>query len=362
LFYLGSGPVKGFAVTFALGIATTVFTAFTFTRWMVSFWLRRSKPKELPKGVLNLIPSGTKIPFMGIRNYTFIFSILTSIAALGLFAAYSVNYGIEFKGGSILEVQSKAEKADVTALRETLAELNVGEVQVQSFGTLKDVLIRVEAQDLGENADQAVVAKIRANLSDDYDFRRVEAIGATVSGELATAGIIGILVSFAAILVYIWIRFEWQYGVGAIIATAHDVVLTIGLFVVTGLEFNLSSIAAILTIVGYSLNDTVVVYDRIRENLRRYKKMPLDTLLDFSINETLSRTTLTALTTLLALGALFVFGGEVIRSFTAAMLFGVIVGTYSSIFVAGPLLILFGLRPTAKNMTQISDTTHAQAG
>ncbi len=361
LFYLGSGPVKGFAVTFALGIATTVFTAFTFTRWMVSFWLRRSKPKELPKGVLNLIPHGTKIPFMGIRNYTFIFSIVTSIAALGLFAAYSVNYGIEFKGGSILEVQSKAAEADVGAIRETLAELNVGEVQVQSFGSPKDVLIRVEAQDLGENTDQAVVTKIRDSLSADYEFRRVEAIGATVSGELATAGILGILVSFAAILVYIWIRFEWQYGVGAIIATAHDVVLTIGLFVVTGLEFNLSSIAAILTIVGYSLNDTVVVYDRIRENLRRYKKMPLDTLIDLSINETLSRTTLTALTTLLALGALFVFGGEVIRSFTAAMLFGVIIGTYSSIFVAGPLLILFGLRPTAKKMAEVPDTTPAKA-
>lgn len=359
LFYLGSGPVKGFAITFALGIAATVFTAFTFTRWMVAYWLRHYKPKELPSGFINLVPYGTKIPFMGIRNYTFIFSILTSIIALGLFSTYSMNYGIEFKGGSILEVQSKAAQADVAALRDTLAELNVGEVQVQSFGSPKDVMIRVEAQDLGENADQAVVAKIRDNLSEDYDFRRVEAIGSTVSGELATAGIIGILVAFVGILIYIWVRFEWQYGVGAIIATAHDVLLTIGFFVITGLEFNLSSIAAILTIVGYSLNDTVVVYDRIRENLRRYKKMPLDTLLDLSINETLSRTTLTALTTLLALGALFVFGGDVIRSFTAAMLFGVIMGTYSSIFVAGPLLILFGLRPVAKNMTQVTDVAPA---
>jgi SecD/SecF fusion protein len=362
LFYLGSGPVKGFAVTFALGIATTVFTAFTFTRWLVSAWLRYQRPKDIPRGLLNLIPHGTKIPFMGIRSFTFTGTIIASIISLGMFATYSMNYGIEFKGGSILEVQSKAATADVSSIREKLADLNVGEVQVQSFGSPKDVLIRVEAQDLGENADQTVVKKIRDELSADYEFRRVEAIGATVSGELATAGIIGVLVSFVGILIYIWIRFEWQYGIGAIIATAHDVVMTIGFFVITGIEFNLSSIAAILTIVGYSLNDTVVVYDRIRENLRRYKKMPLDQLLDLSMNETLSRTTLTALTTLLALGALFIFGGEVIRSFTAAMLFGVVIGTYSSIFIAGPLLILFGLRPTAKNMPASSGDLPASAG
>ncbi len=362
LFYLGSGPVKGFAVTFALGIVTTVFTAFTFTRWLVSAWLRYQKPKDIPRGVLDIIPHDTKIPFMGIRSFTFAATTIATIASLVLFATYSMNYGIEFKGGSILEVQAKADTADVTSIREKLADLNVGEVQVQSFGSPKDVLIRVEAQDLGENADQTVVKKIRDELSTDYDFRRVEAIGATVSGELATAGTIGIIVAFIGILIYIWVRFEWQYAVGAIIATSHDVVMTIGFFVVTGIEFNLSSIAAILTIVGYSLNDTVVVYDRVRENLRRYKKMPLDQLLDLSMNETLSRTTITALTTFLALGAMYVFGGEVIQSFTAAMLFGVLIGTYSSIFVAGPLLILFGLRPTSKNMPASPDNLPAKAG
>ncbi len=362
LFYLGSGPVKGFAVTFALGILTTVFTAFTFTRWLVSAWLRYQKPKDIPRGLLNVIPHGTKFPFMGIRNYTFAATTIATIASIVLFAIYSMNYGIEFKGGSILEVQSKAEVADVSLIREKLDDLNVGEVQVQSFGTPKDVLIRVEAQDLGENADQTAVKKIRDELSNDYDFRRVEAIGATVSGELATAGTIGIIVAFIGILIYIWIRFEWQYAIGAILATAHDVIMTIGFFVVTGIEFNLSSIAAILTIVGYSLNDTVVVYDRVRENLRRYKKMPLDQLLDLSMNETLSRTTITALTTFLALAAMYAFGGEVIQSFTAAMLFGVLIGTYSSIFVAGPLLILFGLRPTAKNMPTTTDNLPASAG
>lgn len=345
LFYLGSGPVKGFAVTLAIGIATTVFTAFTFTRWLVAWWLKRSKPNELPKHVLTLVPDGTKIPFMGIRNWTFVLSSAVSIAALAAFATIDMNYGIDFKGGSLIEVQAKGEKADVAAIREKMAELNLGDVQVQQIGGAKDVLIRVESQGLGEGAEQAAVTQIRDEIGSEYDFRRVEVVGPTVSSELAYAGIIGVLVSLAAILVYVWLRFEWQFGVGAIIATAHDVVMTIGFYVLTGVEFNLSSIAAILTIVGYSLNDTVVVYDRVRENLRRYKKMPLPELLDGAMNQTLSRTTMTSITTILALSALAIFGGDVIRSFTVAMLFGIVVGTYSSIFIAGPLLILFGLRP-----------------
>jgi SecD/SecF fusion protein len=191
------------------------------------------------------------------------------------------------------------------------------------------------------------VVKVRGELEQDYDIRRVETVGPTVSSELATQGTIGVLVAFVLIMVYIWLRFEWQFAVGAIIATVHDIVITVGFFVISGIEFNQSSIAAILTIVGYSLNDTVVVYDRVREELRRYKKLPLPQLLNNAINLTLSRTLMTSLTTLLALGALFVFGGEVIRSFTAAMLFGVVFGTYSSIFIAAPILILFKLRPGA---------------
>jgi SecD/SecF fusion protein len=218
-------------------------------------------------------------------------------------------------------------------------------VQVQTFGTPRDVMIRVESQDLGDSAEQAVVAQVRDELGAEYEFRRVEVVGATVSSELVRNGFIGVGVALLAILAYVWFRFEWQFGLGAIIATGHDIVLTIGLFVVTGMEFNLTSIAAILTIMGYSLNDTVVVYDRVRENLRRFKKMPITELLDLSMNQTLSRTVLTGVTTLLALGALCLFGGEVIRSFTIAMIFGILVGTYSSIFVAGPLLILFKLRP-----------------
>jgi SecD/SecF fusion protein len=207
------------------------------------------------------------------------------------------------------------------------------------------VLIRVQAQGVGENAEQSAATKIRTELEGQYEFRRVEVVGPSVSGELAAAGFIGIALSLISIMVYIWIRFEWQFAIGAILATIHDVVLTVGLFVFTGIEFNLTSIAAILTIVGFSLNDTVVVFDRMRENLRRYKKMPLPLLIDTSINQTLSRTILTAMTTALALLALVIFGGDVLRSFTSAMLFGVVVGTFSSIYMAAPVLILFKLRP-----------------
>ena len=345
LFFLGSGPVKGFAVTLAIGIATTVFTAFTFTRWLVAQWIRVKRPKEIPNGMFRLVPDKTNVPFMRFRNYAFAFSIITSIGALGLFAAKDMNYGIDFRGGSIIEVQAKGDKADVADIRARLGEMELGDVQVQEFGNPKDVLIRVESQALGDSAEQTAVTKVQSALAEDYDFRRVEVVGATVSSELVRNGLLGVGVALLAILAYVWFRFEWQFGLGSIIATAHDVVLTIGLFVITGMEFNLTSIAAILTIMGYSLNDTVVVYDRVRENLRKYKKMNVVELLDLSMNQTLSRTVLTGMTTLFALTALWLFGGEVIRSFVFAMLFGIIVGTYSSIFIAGPLLILFKLRP-----------------
>ena len=354
LFFLGSGPVKGFAVTLAIGIATTVFTAFTLTRWLVAQWIWMKRPKDIPNGLFRLVPDKTSFPFMRLRNYAFAFSIITSIGALALFAIKDMNYGIDFRGGSIIEVQAKGDKADVADIRARLGEMELGDVQVQEFGNPKDVLIRVESQELGDAAEQTAVTKVQAALAEDYDFRRVEVVGATVSSELVRNGLIGVGVALITILAYVWFRFEWQFGLGAIIATGHDIVLTIGLFVISGMEFNLTSIAAILTIMGYSLNDTVVVYDRVRENLRKYKKMPIVELLDLSMNQTLSRTVLTGLTTLFALTALWLFGGEVIRSFVFAMLFGIIVGTYSSIFIAGPLLILFKLRPGGSEGTSES--------
>ncbi|MBX3598633.1 MAG: protein translocase subunit SecD, partial [Rhizobiaceae bacterium] len=344
LFFLGSGPVKGFAVTLAIGIITTVFTAFTLTRWLVSIWLRRAKPKELPGGLINFVPHDTKLPFMRWRRYAFGISSALSIAAVVAFFSIEMNYGIDFRGGTSIEVQAKSGQADSADVRSRLNELNMGDVQVQEFGSPSELLIRVEGQNLGDKAEQSVVEKVHLELDNEYDFRRVESVGPTVSSELAFNGAMGVLASMLAMLIYIWFRFEWQFGVGAIIATVHDVTMMVGLYVVTGLEFNLTSIAAILTIVGYSINDTVVVYDRVRENLRKYKKMPIEELLDLSMNQTLSRTILTGVTTLLALIALYIWGGEVIRSFTFAMIFGILVGTYSSVFVAGPLLILFKLR------------------
>lgn len=349
LFFLGSGPVRGFSVTLAIGIITTVFTAYALSRWLFVIWVNRRRPKHMPKGVRTGIFDGTNIPFMGIRRYTFGISVALSLAALGGFGGVGMKLGIDFTGGSIIELKARQGDADVAAIRAELSTMNVGDVQVQGFGDKSSVLVRLQAQDEGESGEQSAVAKVRAGLEDRYEFRRTEVVGPSVSGELTKSATIGVLISLMAILVYIWIRFEWQFAAGAIIATLHDVILTLGLYVISGVEFDLSSIAAILTIVGYSLNDTVVVYDRMRENLRRYKKMPLDVLIDTSINQTLSRTILTSVTTLLALLALFLFGGEVIRSFTFAMLFGVLVGTFSSIYIAAPVLIAFRLRPDSPN-------------
>ncbi len=353
LFYIGTGPVRGFAVTLAIGIITTVFSAYTLTRWIVAEWVRRRRPKELPRMPLQVVPEQTDFRFMWLRRFTFPLTALASIAAVVLFMTIDMNYGIDFKGGSSIEVRAQDESADIVDIRSRLSTLGLGEVQVQEFGDPRDVLIRLQAQGGGDAAEQRAIDEVQAALGSDYDFRRIEVVGPTVSSELARAGTLAVVVSLAAILIYIWLRFEWQFAIGAIVATLHDVLMTMGFFVVTGVEFNLTSIAAILTIVGYSLNDTVVVYDRVRENLRRYKKMPLPQLLDLSVNQTLSRTVMTSLTTLIALVSLYAFGGEVIRSFTAAMIFGVVIGTFSSIFVAGPLLVLFRLRrPVAETANE----------
>ncbi len=361
LFFLGSGPIKGFAVTLAIGIVTTVFTAFTLTRWLVAAWLRRQRPKTMPNGVVRLVPDDTRVPFMAVRNYAFGLSLLLAIASAALFFTVEMNYGIDFRGGSSIEVQAKGPQADIGDIRDRLIALQLGEVQVQEFGSARDVLIRIGTQQGGDVAEQSAIADVRNTLESDYELRRIEVVGPTVSSELAFNGTMGVIASLMAMLVYIWIRFEWQFALGAIVSTFHDVVLMVGFYVVAGIEFNLTSIAAILTIVGYSINDTVIVYDRVRENLRRFKKMPIPELLDLSMNQTLARTVLTGVTTLFALVALSVWGGEVIQSFTVAMIFGILVGTYSSIFVAGPLLILFKLRPGALSHEDAAPATGLSA-
>lgn len=348
LFYMGTGPVRGFAVTLGIGIITTVFTAFTLTRWLVAVWVRREKPTEFPKGLVHYLPLQPSIPFMKWRNIGFAVSGILSVLVVVAFFVKDFNYGIDFLGGSMIEVQAKNGSADPGDVRARLGDLNIGEVQVQEFGTEGSLLIRLQSQGTGDNAEQSVVQMVQGELGDEYDFRRVEVVGPTVSSELAMSGTIGIALSMLALLIYIWFRFEWQFGVGAVVSTVHDVIIIVGVYVVLGLEFNLSSIAAILTVIGYSINDTVVIYDRIRETLRKYKKMPIEEIINISLNQTLSRTILTGLTVLLALFALYFFGGEVISSFVFAIILGVLIGTYSSLFIAGPMLILFDLRPSSE--------------
>ena len=295
--------------------------------------------------LLKLVPEKTNIQFMWLRKVTFPLSLVIAAASIALFFTVGLNFGIDFKGGTVIEMKMREGPADLATVRSTISALDLGDVQVQQFGGPDEVLVRIQQQEGGEAAQQAAVAAVRGAFGDTAEFRRIEVVGPRVSGELARAGTMAVVVALVVILFYIWFRFEWQFAVGAIVTTINDIVVTIGLFVVLQLDFSLSSIAAILTIIGYSLNDTVVVYDRIRENLRRYKRLPLPELLDRSINETLSRTVMTSVTTLLALIPLYLFGGEVIRSFTLAMIFGIVIGTYSSIFLAAPLLIFLSLRP-----------------
>ena len=345
LYFLGSGPVQGFAVTLGLGILTSLFTSYTVTRFFVDIWFRIVRPKVLKIQHFRFIPDGTKIPFMKISRYVIAFSIVATIASIGTAYFKGFNLGIDFVGGTAIEIQHQGGPADVGEVRALLNDLDLGEIQVQGFGTPSDVLVRVQAQEGGEDADQRAVQEITEALAtENYEIRRAEAVSGTVSGELAWAGTIAVVVALGAILIYIWVRFEWQFALAAVTTTAHDIIMTIGLFSITGLEFNLTSIAAVLTLVGLSLNETVVIADRIRENLRKYRRMPLPELIDLSINQTIVRTSLTQFTLLLALFPLVFFGGEVIRSFTIAMTFGSFVGMYSSIIVSGPVLINFGLK------------------
>lgn len=294
---------------------------------------------------LKLVPAKTNITFIKHRTLAMGLSIFLMIASIGVFFTHGLNFGIDFKGGTLIEASAE-DAVDIGALRDRLNNMDIGEVQIQEFGKETDVLIRIAKADGAVDASQdlSAVQVVRDELAQDYDIRRVEIVGPQVSAELIQTGILAVVVAICSMLIYIWFRFEWQFSVGAVLALLHDVVLTIGIFSLLQLDFNLSILAAILTIVGYSMNDTVVVYDRVRENLRKFKKMGLHELLDIAINETLSRTVMTSVTTLLALLALYVLGGEVIRGFTFAMIWGVLVGTYSSIFIASPLLMWLGVK------------------
>jgi preprotein translocase subunit SecF len=293
---------------------------------------------------LRVVPDETTLHFMDLRRFSFPISAVLSIIAITLYFTHGLNFGIDFKGGTLLEIQEKSGPADLAKLRSDLGKLDLGDVQLQQFGGPSNVLIRVAEQPGGDAAQQAAVQKVRGALGDGVEYRRVEVVGPRVSGELLAYGTIGLMLAIVGILFYLWFRFEWQFALGAMVANVHDIVLTIGFMSITQIDFDLTSIAALLTILGYSLNDTVVIYDRIRELLRRYKKMPMEDLLNQSVNSTLSRSIITHVTVTLALLALLLFGGKAIHSFAATMMFGVVlVGTYTSIFIAAPMLIYLGV-------------------
>jgi preprotein translocase subunit SecF len=312
--------------------------------------------------LLRIVPDDTKFDFMRFRRISFPLSAVLSILAIFLYFNHGLNFGIDFVGGTLMEVQSKTGPADLAKMRSTLSGLGVGEVQLQQFGAPTDVLIRLAQQPGGEDAQQAAVEKVKGALGDTVEYRRLEVVGPRVSTEFLTSGTLGLMAAIVAILVYLWFRFEWQFALGAMIANIHDVVLTIGFMSITQIDFDLTSIAALLTILGYSLNDTIVIYDRIREMLRRYKRLSMADLLNISVNATLSRSIITHVTVTLALLALFVFGGHAIHSFTATMMFGVVlVGTYTSVFIAAPILIYLGVGEGRERATETEPVEETSA-
>ncbi|MED5304560.1 MAG: protein translocase subunit SecF [Pseudomonadota bacterium] len=293
---------------------------------------------------LKLVPSETTINFMRLRMPALGFSGVLVAVSIALFTLVGLNLGIDFRGGILIEARNSAGAADIGSIRSDLNRLGLGDISIQGFGSETDVLVRVQRQEGDESAQIAAIKAITDALGEDYNIRRTEFVGPTVGAELAEKGVLAVICALLAIMVYIWFRFEWQFSIAAILALAHDVLSTIGLFALTSFEFNLATVAAILTIAGYSINDTVVVFDRVRENLRRYKSYEQPAILNRSLNETLSRTVMTSVTTLLALCAIVLFGGAVLRDFALAMMWGVLIGTYSSVFVAVGALAFFDLK------------------
>lgn len=302
--------------------------------------------------LLKLVPDNTNIRFIELRYITYAISAILLLGSLFFFLTKGLNYGVDFKGGVMIEVGTQ-QPANLAQVRAGLNGLGLGDVSIQTFGGDKSLLIRFAAgkkEGSATAAVESVKTRLGTLIPGKLDYRRVETVGGKVGSEMIRDGVLGLLLSMAAVVVYIWFRFEWQFGIAAIVALVHDVGATVGLFALLGLEFNLTIVAALLTIVGYSLNDTVVVFDRVRENLRKFRKMPLPDLLNLSVNETLSRTIMTSGVTLISLIALLIFGGDVVRGFTAAMIWGIFVGTYSSVYVAAPILLFTNLRREAEEV------------
>jgi SecD/SecF fusion protein len=349
LFWFGSGPVRGFAVTMGLGIVTSMFTAVAIVRAVMATWVHRRRPKQFliqPLLRLNLLPAASSIRFMRARFLGIAVSMLLSIASVTLFITPGLNYGIDFAGGILMEVKTP-QSADLAAMRGSLDGLHLGEVALQEFGDASTLLVRIERQPGNDAVQQAAADRVKAAVdavAPGSLIERTEVVGPKVSGELARTGVIAVILASVAMLAYIWVRFEWPFAVGAIATLVLDVTKTVGFLALTGLDFNLTAIAAVLTLIGYSVNDKVVVYDRMRENLRIHPEMPLRQLIDLSINQTFLRSLYTSATALLALLPMAIWGGPAIASFALPMLFGIIVAASSSIFIAAPILLFLGER------------------
>ena len=363
LFYFGSGPVRGFAVTMGLGILISMFTAVSIVRVLMVEIARRLKMKTIvikPLFPVQLIPDGTKIRFMNARYLGLAISAFLSIASLVLFVKPGLNYGVDFRGGIQLEVKT-ATPPDLAGLREKLEGLQLGEITLQGVGDQSHVLVRAERQHGGEEAQTVALNKLKQAILETEkgsSIVQTEVVGPKVSGELATAGIISVVLASLAMLIYIWARFEWPFAVGAIATLILDVTKSLGFFALTGLDFNLTAIAALLTLVGYSVNDKVVVYDRMRENMRLYKSKPLRDIIDLSINETLARSIYTSATAFLAMLPMAIWGGSAVSSFAIPMVFGILVAAISSVFIAAPILLFLGdwRRTRARSQPQTAET------
>lgn len=347
LFWFGSGPVRGFAVTMALGIVVSMFTAVSIVKVVMLSIARRRKLKSIqirPLLGFRLVPDGTRIDFMKARFFGIGLSLLLSAGSIALLAKPGLNYGIDFRGGIQVEVETSS-PADLAAFREKLNQLDLGEVSLQEFGDPNRLLVRVERQAGGEEKQTLAVDTVKAavaSIDSQAKIERTEVVGPKVSGELAKAGILSVILASIAMLIYIWVRFEWPFAVGAIVTLVLDVTKTVGFFALTGLDFNLTAIAALLTLVGYSVNDKVVVYDRMRENMRLYRKMPLREVINKSINETLTRSLYTSATAFLAMLPLALWGGNAVASFAIPMVFGIVIAATSSVFIAAPILLFLG--------------------
>ncbi len=345
---LGSGPIKGFAIVLLIGIATSVFTAVTFTRLLATRWLRAKRPTEIKMGPLRIVPDNTNIGFVRVRNIAFIVTALLTVAAVAATATRGLNLGVDFVGGVSIE-EKFATPPPLDQVRSAVNELGLGEASLQQLADKNIVSIRLPLPDAAdEGATDKVVETVKAALAAKFPgatFSNYSTVSGKVSGELVQNGVLAVVLAIVGIAIFSWFRYEWQFGVSTAVAIVHDVLMTLGFFAITQLAFDLNIVAAVLTIIGYSINDKMVIDDRIRENMRKYRKMDMKALIDLSVNETLPRTVMTSFTIMLALGALLIFGGHVLRGFTAAMMLGIIVGTYSSVYVSSSLLITLGLKP-----------------